>query len=296
MKLNCAIVQDLLPLYADDLCSDETAEAVRAHLAECDDCRRAYEAGTVAVTPAETANETPVKPFRKVHRVITKRVAIIAACVTLVTAMSIGTYAHYAIDKAEADLIGDTPAALEDITVNAVKKQDRIVAEYCYPEWGDQKRIEFPATDTVAIDEKSHRLMCNGEPVVNPDDPDSFVGDKGCHGLCVGYGSVELTFSESTGISVMHWQNATFNDLGEVQDVSLFPVSRHSELTEGLKQFHIFISTQKAEQYLRIIGSDGIIVYDLNKTFWEGKLVEVDASKLSLPEPNTAFGWKEDEG
>ena len=52
MKLNCAIVQDLLPLYADDLCSDETTEAVRAHLAECDDCRRAYEAGTVAVTPA----------------------------------------------------------------------------------------------------------------------------------------------------------------------------------------------------------------------------------------------------
>lgn len=296
MKLNCAIVKDLLPLYADDLCSDETTEAVRAHLAECDDCRRAYEAGTVAVTPAETADETPVKPFRKVRRVITKRVAIIAACVTLVAAISIGTYAHYAIDKAEADLIGDTPAALADVTVKAVKEQDMIVAHYCYPEWGDQKRIEFATTDTVVIDEKTHRLMCNGEPVVNPDDPDSFVGDKGCHGLYVCYGCVELTFSDSTGISVMHWNNTGIDDFSDVNDISLFPVPRHNELTKELKQFHITISTQSPERYLRIIGSDGIIVYDLKKTFWEGKLVEVDASKLSLPEPNTAFGWKEDEG
>ncbi len=296
MKLNCAIVKDLLPLYTDKLCSPETAAAVNEHLDECDSCRKAYESASMVITPAETGDSTPAKPFRKVRRFITKRVAIVAACVTLVAAISIGTYARYAISKAEADLIGDTPAALEDVTVKAVKEQNMIVAHYCYPEWGDQKRIEFATTDTVVIDEATHRLMCNGEPVVNPDAPDSFVGDKGCHGLYVCYGCVELTFTDSTGISVMHWQDQGIDDFSDVHDVSLFPVPRHNELTKELKQFHATISSESPERYLRIIGSDGIIVYDLNKTFWEGKLVEVDASTLSLPEPNTEFGWKEAEG
>lgn len=38
--MNCRIVQDLLPLYHDGVCSDESRAAVEAHLAGCEDCRR----------------------------------------------------------------------------------------------------------------------------------------------------------------------------------------------------------------------------------------------------------------
>lgn len=38
-KLSCAVVQDLLPLYVDGVCSDESKRLVEAHLAECADCR-----------------------------------------------------------------------------------------------------------------------------------------------------------------------------------------------------------------------------------------------------------------
>ena len=41
--MNCAIIKDLLPLYADGCCSDETAEAVRQHLADCPDCKAVYD-------------------------------------------------------------------------------------------------------------------------------------------------------------------------------------------------------------------------------------------------------------
>ena len=34
MKLSCDIVQDLLPLYEDDLCSQATREAVEEHFRE----------------------------------------------------------------------------------------------------------------------------------------------------------------------------------------------------------------------------------------------------------------------
>lgn len=39
-KLSCDVVQDLLPLYIDGVCSADSRQLVDAHLAECDDCRR----------------------------------------------------------------------------------------------------------------------------------------------------------------------------------------------------------------------------------------------------------------
>ena len=39
MSLTCGIIKDLLPLYAENLCGDESREAVEAHLNECDSCR-----------------------------------------------------------------------------------------------------------------------------------------------------------------------------------------------------------------------------------------------------------------
>ncbi len=38
MKLNCNVIRDLLPLYADEICSDESRELVNEHLTECRDC------------------------------------------------------------------------------------------------------------------------------------------------------------------------------------------------------------------------------------------------------------------
>ena len=36
---NCDIVKDLLPLYADDVCSGESRKAVEEHLNSCPDCK-----------------------------------------------------------------------------------------------------------------------------------------------------------------------------------------------------------------------------------------------------------------
>ena len=38
MKLKCNVIRDLLPLYADQICSDESRELVDEHLAGCRDC------------------------------------------------------------------------------------------------------------------------------------------------------------------------------------------------------------------------------------------------------------------
>ena len=39
MKLDCNVIRDLLPLYADDACSENSRELVEEHLQECESCR-----------------------------------------------------------------------------------------------------------------------------------------------------------------------------------------------------------------------------------------------------------------
>lgn len=41
--MKCGIVQDLLPLYCDNVCSEDTRQAVEEHLLSCTDCRKRLE-------------------------------------------------------------------------------------------------------------------------------------------------------------------------------------------------------------------------------------------------------------
>lgn len=44
MKYSCNMIQDLIPLYIDGVCSEESKEAVEQHLSECPDCKAFYTA------------------------------------------------------------------------------------------------------------------------------------------------------------------------------------------------------------------------------------------------------------
>ena len=71
MKQNeytCAVIADLIPLYAESLCSPESRAAVEEHLKICAQCRKICEAlpETTAAEPAAVPNEA--RTFRKVGR------------------------------------------------------------------------------------------------------------------------------------------------------------------------------------------------------------------------------------
>ena len=38
MKVSCDIIRDILPLYAEDMVSEDTKGMVEEHLCECPDC------------------------------------------------------------------------------------------------------------------------------------------------------------------------------------------------------------------------------------------------------------------
>lgn len=68
MKISCDIIKDLLPLYAEDLASEDTKQLVEEHLLECGDCQKtlAY-LRRVVVIPAEAKVDSlwRVKEFMK---------------------------------------------------------------------------------------------------------------------------------------------------------------------------------------------------------------------------------------
>ena len=48
---HCAIVRDLLPMYIEELTSEESSAFVREHLSQCDECRAEYERMTAPTPP-----------------------------------------------------------------------------------------------------------------------------------------------------------------------------------------------------------------------------------------------------
>ena len=73
MNVNCEIVQDLLPLYEDGLCSPSSLEAVEEHLKNCPNCRaqaesvRKFQPQETSV-PIREEDKAVARSFRKVRR------------------------------------------------------------------------------------------------------------------------------------------------------------------------------------------------------------------------------------
>lgn len=67
MKNECSIVQDILPLYVEDMVSEDTAGFVKEHLRGCPECRaelkKLREPVTVQLEP--DINAAPLKRLKK---------------------------------------------------------------------------------------------------------------------------------------------------------------------------------------------------------------------------------------
>lgn len=90
MKLPCEIVQDLLPLYEDGLCSPASREAVEAHLKECPGCRgqnARMQEFTIPESPPDPGDKALVRSFRKIRR----RWALSLVAILLILPMALMT-------------------------------------------------------------------------------------------------------------------------------------------------------------------------------------------------------------
>lgn len=80
--MKCEVIRDLLPLYDEKLCSDESAALVEAHIKDCAACKSLLEKLPEAESPK--ADMDALKPFVKVKRRLRARsIALIALGVVL---------------------------------------------------------------------------------------------------------------------------------------------------------------------------------------------------------------------
>ncbi len=90
MKKECDIIKDLLPSYADEICSDATRELVEQHLAECPRCRETAEILKNTEFTAKGLEQKGMDAVRKVkRRTILQSVLSAGLCVVLLCLISL---------------------------------------------------------------------------------------------------------------------------------------------------------------------------------------------------------------
>lgn len=93
MKYPCNLVKDLLPLYHDGVCSEESTEVVEQHLAECKECEQYYSSlcrsDDMVVIPDDPEWEKKkASSYQRIRKkLLKKQIGIICIVIVVLSAM-----------------------------------------------------------------------------------------------------------------------------------------------------------------------------------------------------------------
>lgn len=91
-KISCNVIKDLIPLYVDDVVSEETKELVDEHIASCESCHGEVESMGKTISIPTNSEGTQIK---KLKRNINKRKAIticVSSFITLLVVFCLFAY------------------------------------------------------------------------------------------------------------------------------------------------------------------------------------------------------------
>lgn len=71
MTIQCKIIEDLLPLYHDGVCSAESRAMVEEHLSQCEHCRKLLHQIDGELASPQTA-ETELQPLKNIQKTVSK--------------------------------------------------------------------------------------------------------------------------------------------------------------------------------------------------------------------------------
>ncbi len=154
MKITCNIIEDLLPLYVDDMVSEDSRQLIEEHLKTCLTCRKMQEEMQREnhLTSAEKGsksiqtNRTEIEPLKKIrHRIRKKRIAsVLLAVILVVAAGGIGHYWYY--DKENYISWDEANISVRDnkvySTVNPLGRMKSILSV-------DQKNMFYMLSETM---------------------------------------------------------------------------------------------------------------------------------------------------
>ena len=140
MKQECSIVQDLLPLYVENMVNADTAAFIRAHIETCPGCAAALaamqgdkEAETAEARRRENDAQVIAAMRKKVARRVFRSVAAVAAAAAIVCG---AVLAYVGVSR---------PATTADVSLSA-KTEDGLIV------------LEVPAGKSLAFDSKTEDI------------------------------------------------------------------------------------------------------------------------------------------
>ena len=120
MKLSCKVVEDILPMYYDGVCSEETSALVEEHISQCSCCRNMLERlqAELQLSPLPVDDAKPLKEFQRKWKKselswIKKGICLTLAALLLVLSVSAGIW-YFSYGKHYQKLIANmepTPEA-----------------------------------------------------------------------------------------------------------------------------------------------------------------------------------------
>lgn len=84
MEKNCKVISDLLPLYLDEACSDESKKIVEDHLKECEECRLLAQDMKKSISDEKIPAQNDAQVLKKTAWIINKKSMKFAIGVTLI--------------------------------------------------------------------------------------------------------------------------------------------------------------------------------------------------------------------
>lgn len=90
MNLKCGVVRDLIPLYIDKVCTEESKEKVEKHMEKCEGCKKYYEkmeetSGFYEVKDYDFEEEKMKESLKKVKSKINKKIRNTIVCAVSAT-------------------------------------------------------------------------------------------------------------------------------------------------------------------------------------------------------------------
>ncbi len=160
MKLDCEVIGDLLPLYAEDMVCDKSRILIESHFDECEDCRKVYEAMTVPGPQTEFTKE-PAQSFRKYVKKTRFRLGLRVALITAAVVAATFIARLIAIGGLVAFLMADSALSPIEVDTDANHYSQYIGgnAESEYRnKWGMDESI-FPSEITADMDVREYKMV-----------------------------------------------------------------------------------------------------------------------------------------
>ena len=152
MKMNCNIMRDLLPLYADASCSEESKKAVEEHVLECAECaailKRMMRPEIEGREELQRENFTAQKAFRKVRRKLRAKWLKTAICLILCATIFLLTINQFSTQKSRFALNFSYTGLWNRLCVQQIM---RFLKE-------DPYGLEYPFLDTDMIYEDHQKI------------------------------------------------------------------------------------------------------------------------------------------